>query len=174
MSARMRRIELAEMRMPRPRSSPWTRTQPQRRFSRAIRTMSSTSSSLMGGRPGPRVDRPIHRAVGDAHIELALEDQHLVAEHHDLDVPVRLGPRRGSEQAEDPTKAEVTEGEGHDRSWSLAANTASAGQRSRFWCPTTAAPSTAPTSWRPIASDRSHRYTTMVNITPPRRLRDAA
>jgi hypothetical protein len=54
---RMRRIELAETRMPRPRSSPWTRTQPQRRFSRAIRTMSSTSSSDMGGRPGPRVDR---------------------------------------------------------------------------------------------------------------------
>jgi hypothetical protein len=54
---RMRRIELAETRMPRPRSSPWTRTQPQRRFSRTSRTMSSTSSSLMGGRPGPRVDR---------------------------------------------------------------------------------------------------------------------
>ncbi len=81
-------------------------------------------------------DRPIHRAIGDAHIELALEDQHLVAEHHDLDVLVRLGPRRGSEQAEDPAQAEVTEGEGHGRSWSLVANTASSGQRSRFWCPT--------------------------------------
>jgi hypothetical protein len=33
-------------------------------------------------------DRPIHRAVGDAHSELALEDTHLVAEHHDLDVLV--------------------------------------------------------------------------------------
>ena len=81
-------------------------------------------------------DRPIHRAVGDAHIELALEDAHLVAEHHDLDVLVRLGPPRGSEQAEDPAQAEVTEGEGHGRSWSLVANTASSGQRSRFWCPT--------------------------------------
>ena len=81
-------------------------------------------------------DRPIHRAVGDAHIELALEDTHLVAEHHDLDVLVRLGPPRGSEQAEDPAQAEVTEGEGHGRSWSLVANTASSGQRSRFWCPT--------------------------------------
>jgi hypothetical protein len=29
---RMRRIELAETRMPRPRSSPWMRTQPQRRL----------------------------------------------------------------------------------------------------------------------------------------------
>ena len=38
-------------------------------------------------------DRPIHRAIGDAHIELALEDQHLVAEHHDLDVLLRLGRR---------------------------------------------------------------------------------
>jgi hypothetical protein len=30
----------------------------------------------------------IRRAIGDAHIELALEDTHLVAEHHDLDVLV--------------------------------------------------------------------------------------
>jgi hypothetical protein len=81
-------------------------------------------------------DRPIHRAIGDARIELALEDTHLVAEHHDLDVLVRLGPRRGSKQAEDPAQAEVTEGEGHGRSWSPVANTASSGQRSRFWCPT--------------------------------------
>jgi hypothetical protein len=35
-------------------------------------------------------DRSIHRAIGDARIELALEDAHLVAEHHDLDVLVRL------------------------------------------------------------------------------------
>jgi hypothetical protein len=55
-------------------------------------------------------DRPIHRAVGDARIELALEDKHLAAEHRDLDVLVRLGPPRGSEQAEDPAHAEVTEG----------------------------------------------------------------
>ena len=136
----------------------------------ASRTMSSTSSSDMGGRPGPRVDRqrrhlrlessrcrrrrvssvtrkerqrhrgsnreraarhPMHRAISDARIELALEDKHLVAEHHDLDVLVHLGPPRGSEQAE------VTEGEGHGRSWSLVTSTASSGQRSRFWCPTT-------------------------------------
>jgi hypothetical protein len=45
--------------------------------------------------------------MGDARIELALEDTHLVAEHHDLDVLVRLGPPRGSEQAEDPAQAEV-------------------------------------------------------------------
>jgi hypothetical protein len=81
----------------------------------------------MGSRPGPRVDRPIHTAVGDARIELAFEDTHLVAEHHYLDVLVRLGPPRGSEQAEDPPHAEVTEGGGHGRSWSLVANTASSG-----------------------------------------------
>jgi hypothetical protein len=54
-----------------------------------------------------------------------------VAEHHVLDVLVHLGPPRGSEQAE------VTEGEGHGRSWSLVTSTASSGQRSRFWCLTT-------------------------------------
>ncbi len=47
-----------------------------------------------------------------------------------------LGPPRGSEPAGDPAQAEVTEGEGHGRSWSLVANNASSGQRSRFWCPT--------------------------------------
>jgi hypothetical protein len=78
----------------------------------------------------------IRRAIGDAHIELALEGTHLVAEHYDLDVLVRLGPPRGSEQAEDPAQAEATEGECHGQSWSLAANTASSGQRSRFLCPT--------------------------------------
>ena len=59
-----------------------------------------------------------------------------MAEHHDLDVLVRLGPPRGSAQAEDPAQAEVTEGECHGRSWSLVANTVSSGQRSRFWYPT--------------------------------------
>jgi hypothetical protein len=34
----------------------------------------------------------------------------------------------------------VTECDGHGRSWSLVANTASSGQRSRFWCPTAQAP----------------------------------
>jgi hypothetical protein len=61
-------------------------------------------------------DCPIHRTIGDTRIELALEDTHLVAEHHDLDVLVRLGPPRGSEHTEDPAQAEVTEGEFHSRS----------------------------------------------------------
>ena len=67
-------------------------------------------------------DFPIHRAISDGRIELALEDKHLVAEHHDLDVLVCLGPPGGSEQAE------VTEGEGHGRSWSLVTSTVSSGQ----------------------------------------------
>jgi hypothetical protein len=49
-----RRIELAETRTPSPRSSPWMRTHPQRRFSRPSLTMSSTISSPSGARPGPR------------------------------------------------------------------------------------------------------------------------
>ena len=64
-------------------------------------------------------DRPIHRAIGDARIELALEDAHLVADtmiSMSLSVWVR---------GEDPAQAEVTEREGHGRSWSLVVNTAS-------------------------------------------------
>ena len=83
-----------------------------------------------------REHRSLRGPVADAAMELTLQQADLVAQHHDLDVLVRLGPPRGSEQAEDPAQAEVTEGEGHGRSWSLVANTASSGQRSRFWCPT--------------------------------------
>jgi len=42
----------AATRYPSRRSSPWTRTTPQRRFSRASRKINATSSSLTGGRPG--------------------------------------------------------------------------------------------------------------------------
>ncbi len=48
-----RRTDVAPTRMPSLRSSPWMRTQPQLRFSRPRRTISSTSSALIGGRPGP-------------------------------------------------------------------------------------------------------------------------
>ena len=56
---RIRRIELAETRIPSFRSSPGTRTHPQRRSSGPRRTMSPTNSSLIGGRPYPR--RFLHR-----------------------------------------------------------------------------------------------------------------
>ena len=42
----------AATRYPSRRSSPWTRTTPQQRFSRASRKISATSSSVIGGRPG--------------------------------------------------------------------------------------------------------------------------
>jgi hypothetical protein len=42
----------AATRYPSRRSSPWTRTTPQRRFSRASRKISAMSSSAIGGRPG--------------------------------------------------------------------------------------------------------------------------
>jgi hypothetical protein len=35
-------------------------------------------------------DRPIDRSVAHAPVYLAIEDAHLVAEHHDLDVLVEL------------------------------------------------------------------------------------
>ena len=37
-------------------------------------------------------DRPVDGPVPDTSVELSLEDAHLVAEHHDLDLLVRLGP----------------------------------------------------------------------------------
>jgi hypothetical protein len=60
-------------------------------------------------------DRLIHRAIGDAHIELALKDAHLVAEHHDLDVLVQGCPPAVSQQAEDPAHDEIAQAEGHGR-----------------------------------------------------------
>jgi hypothetical protein len=46
-------------------------------------------------------------------VELALEDAHLVPEHHDLDVLVGLGPTCRPDKAEEPAQAEVDEREGH-------------------------------------------------------------
>jgi hypothetical protein len=51
---RTRLIDVADTQIPSFRSSPWMRTHPQIRFSRPRPTMSPTSSSLIGGRPGPR------------------------------------------------------------------------------------------------------------------------
>jgi hypothetical protein len=46
--------DVAPTRLPRLRSSPWARPQLQLRFSRPRRTISSTTSLVIGGRPGPR------------------------------------------------------------------------------------------------------------------------
>ena len=40
-------------------------------------------------------------------MELPLEDAHLVAEHHDLELRDRLGPPPGDDEAEEPAEAEV-------------------------------------------------------------------
>jgi hypothetical protein len=47
-------------------------------------------------------------------VELALEDAHLVPEHHDLDVLVGLGATCGPDKTEEPAQAEVDQREGHD------------------------------------------------------------
>ena len=50
----------------------------------------------IAARPGPRLDEAVARRTqrGLAAQAMALKDAHLVAEHHDLDVLVRLGPPR--------------------------------------------------------------------------------
>jgi hypothetical protein len=45
------RMVVAPTRMPRPRSSPWIRTHPQRAFSIARRRISSRTCEDIGGRP---------------------------------------------------------------------------------------------------------------------------
>ena len=60
-----------------------------------------------------REDCSIDGSVADTSVELAFEDAHLVAEHHDLELFVRLGPPPGDDEAEEPAEAEVEQGEGH-------------------------------------------------------------
>jgi hypothetical protein len=46
-------------------------------------------------------------------MDLTFEDSHLVPQHHDLDVLVRLGPAGRDDEPEKPTDPEVEEGESH-------------------------------------------------------------
>jgi hypothetical protein len=46
-------------------------------------------------------------------VDLPFEDSHLVPQHHDLDVLVRIGPSARGNEAEEPTHPEIEEGEGH-------------------------------------------------------------
>jgi hypothetical protein len=46
-------------------------------------------------------------------VQLPFEDSDLVSEHHDLDIPLRLGPLARHNEAEDATQAEVEEREEH-------------------------------------------------------------
>jgi hypothetical protein len=47
-------------------------------------------------------------------VELAFEDAHLVAEHHDLDVLVRIASSERDHESEEATQTGVEEGEEHD------------------------------------------------------------
>jgi hypothetical protein len=58
-------------------------------------------------------DRSIGRPVANPGVELAFENTHLVTEHHDLDVLVRLRPSGRHDEAEDPTQSDIGEREGH-------------------------------------------------------------
>jgi hypothetical protein len=62
-------------------------------------------------------DRPIGRPIANPGVELAFENPHLVTEHHDLDVLVRLRAPGQHDEAEDPTHADVDERERHAGSW---------------------------------------------------------
>src|SRR5208283_1425408 len=62
-------------------------------------------------------DRSIGRPIANPGVELAFENTHLVTEHHDLDVLVRLRAPGQHDEAEDPTQADVDERESHAGSW---------------------------------------------------------
>jgi hypothetical protein len=59
-------------------------------------------------------DCSIGRSKANPGVELPFENQHLVTEHHDFDVCVRLQAPRRHDEAEDPRQADVEEREGHD------------------------------------------------------------
>ena len=58
-------------------------------------------------------DRSIGWPVSDTCAQLPLENTHLVAEHHDLDVLVRFGPSARASEAEELAHPEIDEREDH-------------------------------------------------------------
>jgi hypothetical protein len=46
-------------------------------------------------------------------VDLPFENSHLVPEHHDFDILVRLGPAARDNEAEEPAHRKVEEGEDH-------------------------------------------------------------
>jgi hypothetical protein len=58
-------------------------------------------------------DRPIYRAIAHPRVHLTFENPDLMSEHHDLDVPVRLGSSERRNEAENATQADLEEREGH-------------------------------------------------------------
>ena len=60
-----------------------------------------------------REDCSIGWSIANSCVQLPFENSHLVSEHHDLDVPLGLGPSARHNEAEDTTQAEVEEREEH-------------------------------------------------------------
>src|ERR1022692_2346587 len=58
-------------------------------------------------------DRSIGRPIAHPCVQLSFEHQHLVAEHHDLNVLVRLRAPGRHDEAEEPTQPDVEKREGH-------------------------------------------------------------
>ena len=58
-------------------------------------------------------DRSIGGPGPDTTLDLTFEDSYLVPQHHDLDVPVRLGQTTRDDEAEESAHREVEEGEDH-------------------------------------------------------------
>ena len=58
-------------------------------------------------------DCPIRGPILDTPVKLPLENTDLVSEHHDLDVPLGLGPSTRHNETEHATQAEVEEREEH-------------------------------------------------------------
>jgi hypothetical protein len=66
-------------------------------------------------------DRSIGWSIANSCVQLPLENSHLVQEHHDLDIPLGLGPSARHNEAEDAAEAKVKGQEEHHRMMSESA-----------------------------------------------------
>jgi hypothetical protein len=62
-----------------------------------------------------REDRSIGWSIANSCVQLPFMNAHLVSEHHDLDVLLRLSSSARHEEAEGAADTEVEEGEEHTR-----------------------------------------------------------
>jgi hypothetical protein len=62
-----------------------------------------------------REDRSISWSIANSCVQLPFKNAHLVSEHHDLDVLLRLSSSAQHEEVEDAAQTEVEEGEEHTR-----------------------------------------------------------
>jgi hypothetical protein len=80
-------------------------------------------------------DCPIRWPILDTPVKLPLENTDQVSEHHDLDVPLGLGPSTRHNETEHATQAEVEEREEHTGSCLSPPRTSRSRARSDYWCP---------------------------------------